>query len=59
MILLTFTGFYKVVLINVIAILMVSNKMVTQGLFIPVSCNKGHDVIIYVCDATSNVLSRD
>ena len=42
-----------------IAILMMLNKVVTQGLFISVSCNKGHDIIIYVYDATSNVLSRD
>ena len=45
---------------NMITILMISAKMPTLGLLkIKVFWNKDYDVIIYVHDVTSKILSRD
>ena len=39
---------------------MMSTKMATPGLLKTIACwNKGHDVIIFADDVTSNILSRD
>ena len=46
--------------INMVAILMMSTKMVTLGLLkIKVFWNKDYDVIIYVHDVNNKILSRD
>ena len=42
-----------------VTILMISTKMVTLALLkIKVFCNKGYDVIVFVCDITNKILSR-
>ena len=56
---LNFFEFLKVVLINMVAILMMSTKLVILGLLkTKVFWNKGHDVIFSVYDVTSKMLSR-
>ena len=43
-----------------VAILMMPAKMATLGLLkIKMFLNKGCDVIIFVCDVTNKILSRD
>ena len=50
----------RVVLINMVAILMMSAKLATLGLLkIKVLWNKGYDVIISVDDITNKILSHD
>ena len=50
----------KVFLINMFAILMMSEKLAALGLLkVKLFCNKGHDVIISVYDVISKILSRD
>ena len=50
----------KVFLINMFAILMMSEKLAGLGLLkVKHFCNKGHDVIISVYDVISKILSRD
>ena len=52
-----FIGILKVVLINVIAILMISAKLATPGLLKKLYFEKkGYDVIISVHDATEKIL---
>ena len=58
--LLTFFKSLKVVLINMVAILMMSAKMATLGfLKIKVFLNKGYDAIIYAHDVINKILSRE
>ena len=48
----------KVVLINMVAILMMSTKLATLGLLeIKVFWNKGYDVIISINDVANKILS--
>ena len=43
-----------------VTVLLVSAKITTLGLLkIKVFWNKGYDVIIYACDFTNEILSRD
>ena len=43
-----------------VTILMISAKITTPGLLkIRVFRNNGHEVIIFVCDVTNKILSRD
>ena len=59
MILIFFT-FLKIFLINIVTILIMSEKMVTRGLLkIKVFWSKGCDVIIPAHDVTSKILSHD
>ena len=58
--LITFFEPLRVVLINVVAILMMSAKLETLGLLKKkVFWNKGYDVIIFVHDVTNIILLRD
>ena len=51
---------FKVVLINMVSILIMSAKMATLGLLnIRLFWNKDYDVIIYVHDVINQILSRD
>ena len=60
LILLTFFESWKIFLINMVTILMMSAKMVTLAfLQIKVFWKKGYDVIIFVYDVIDNTLSRD
>ena len=60
MILLIFFESFKIFLIKMVTILMMSAKMATPGLLkITVFWNKGYDVIISVDDVTNKILSRD
>ena len=60
LILLTFFEFWKVSLINMVTILMMSAIMATLGLLkINIFWNKGYDVIIYVCNVIIKNLSYD
>ena len=60
LILLTFLESIKIFLIKKVSILMMSAKMATLGLLkIKEFWKEGYDVIIYVHDITSKILSRD
>ena len=60
LILLTFIESLKIVLINMVRILMMSAKMATLGLRkIKVFWKEDYEVIIFVNDVTSKILSRD
>ena len=55
-----FSGFFIIVLINMVTILLISAKMATPVLLtIKVFWNKGYDVIISVHEVTNKFLSRD
>ena len=57
---LTFLELWKIVLINMVTIFMMSAKMVTPGLLkIKGFWNKGCDIIISVHDVANKILSRD
>ena len=59
-ILLTLFQSLKIVLINMVAILMMSAKLVAIGLLkIKVFWNKCYDVITFIYDVTNKILSRD
>ena len=60
LILLTYLSLLNISLINIVAILVMSAKMATLGIFkIKLFWNKVYDVIIYVDDVTNQILSRD
>ena len=60
LILLTFFESLRLVLINLVAILVMSAKVVTLGrLKIKVFKKKRYDIIIFVNDVTNKILSRD
>ena len=60
LILFTFLESLKIVLIKKVATFIMPAKMATPDLLkITVFWNKGYDVIIYVQDVTSKILSRD
>ena len=56
---LTFLESLKIILIKQVTILMIPAKMVIPGLKITLFWSKGYEVIIYVHDVTSKILSRD
>ena len=57
---LNFLESFKICLMNLVIILIMSAKMATPGLLkITVFWNKGYDVIISVDDVTNKILSRD
>ena len=58
-IILTSFEFLKVVLINMVAILMMSPNWLLGLLKIKLFQNKGYDVIIFVHDVINKILSRD
>ena len=59
-ILLTLFQSLKIILINMVAILMMSAKSVAIGLLkIKVFWNKCYDVITFIYDVTNKILSRD
>ena len=56
----SFFELLKVFLINIVVILMISEKLATPGLLeIKVFRSKGHDVIVYVYDVIGKILSCD
>ena len=60
LILLTFFESWKIFLINMVTILMMSAKMATLGLLkIKIFWNKGNDVIFFVYDVINKGLPRD
>ena len=60
LVILTFCESWKIFLINMVAISMMSTKMATLGLFkIKVFWKKGYDVIIFVYDVINKNLSSD
>ena len=60
LIVLTFFESWKVVLINMVAILMIPAKLVTLGLLkIKVFWNRGYEVIVSIYDVTNKIVSRE